>query len=76
LPLPFAFAVAVVAVAVAFAFVYAPIPAPQTIFQAFTQQNRMSSPQTHQKPNNPFLINKIKLPPKWFLVMLNPVQLN
>jgi hypothetical protein len=32
------------------AFVYAPIPPPQTIFHAFTQQNRMSSPQHPQKP--------------------------
>jgi hypothetical protein len=35
----------------------------------------MSSPQTHQKTNNFNLINKIKLSQKWFLVMVNPVQL-
>ncbi len=32
--------------------IHAPIPPPQTIFHAFTQQNRMSSPQTHQKSSN------------------------
>jgi hypothetical protein len=58
------------------AFVYAPIPTPQTIFHAFTQQNRMSSPQTRQKANNSIPTNKIKLSSKWFLVMVNPVQLN
>jgi hypothetical protein len=55
-------------------FIYAPIPHPQTIFHAFTQQNHLSSPQTHQKTNNPNPINKIKLSPKWFLVMVNPVK--
>jgi hypothetical protein len=44
--------------------VYAPIPTHKTIFHAFTQQNRMSSPQTHQKTNNPNSINKIKLSQK------------
>jgi hypothetical protein len=34
---------------------------PQTIFHAFTQQNRMSSPPIHQKANNPSPINKIKV---------------
>jgi hypothetical protein len=53
--------------------VYAPIPTPQTIFRAFTQQNRMSSPQTPPKTNNSNLINKIKLSPKRFLVMVNPI---
>jgi hypothetical protein len=56
--------------------VYAPIPTPQTIFHVFTQQKRMSSPQPHQKTNKPSLINKIKVSQKWFLVMVNPVQLN
>jgi hypothetical protein len=50
-------------------------PHPQTIFHAFTQQNRMSSPPTHPKTNNPNPISKIKLSPKRFLVMVNPVQL-
>ncbi len=39
-------------------------PHPQTIFHAFTQQNRMSSPQPHQKTNNSNPINKIKLSSK------------
>ena len=56
--------------------IHAPIPTPQTIFHAFTQQNRMSSPQTHQKTNNSLPINKIKVCQKWFLVMVNQVQLN
>jgi hypothetical protein len=56
------------------AFVFAMIPHPQTIFHAFTQQNRMSSPQTHPKTSNPIPINKIKLSQKWFLVMVNPVE--
>ncbi len=51
-----------------------PIPHPQTIFRAFTQQNRMSSPPNPQKTNNPLPINKIKLSPKRFLVMVNPVE--
>ena len=51
-------------------------PDPQTIFRAFTQQNRMSSPPNTTKTNNPNPINKIKLSPKWFLVMVNLVQLN
>ena len=46
---------------------------PQTIFHEFTQQNRMSSPQTHQKTNNSNHIYKIKLSPKRFLVMVNPI---
>jgi hypothetical protein len=50
-------------------------PHPQTIFPAFTQQNRMSSPPTHQKSNNSNSINKIKLSPKRFLVIVNQVQL-
>ena len=49
-------------------------PITQTIFHAFTQQNRMSSPQTDTKTSNPIPINKIKLSPKWFLVMVNPVK--
>jgi hypothetical protein len=53
-----------------------PNSTPQTIFHAFTQQNRMSSPQTHQKTNNSNSINKIKLSSKRFLVIVNPVQLN
>jgi hypothetical protein len=51
-------------------------PHPQTIFPAFTQQNRMSSPQTPPKTNNPNPINKIKVSQKRFLVMVNQVQLN
>jgi hypothetical protein len=39
---------------------FAMIPHPQTIFHAFAQQNRMSSPQTHPRTNNPSPINKIK----------------
>jgi hypothetical protein len=35
----------------------------------------MSSPQTPPKPHNPNPINKIKLSPKRFLVMVNQVQL-
>jgi ribonuclease D len=58
------------------AFIQAPIRHPKTIFHAFTQQNRMSSPQTSQKTHNPNPTNKIKLSQKWFLVMVNPVQLN
>ncbi len=46
------------------ACIHAPIPHPPTIFHAFTQQNRMSSPQTRQKNHNPSPINKIKLSPK------------
>jgi hypothetical protein len=46
----------------------------KTIFHAFAQQNRMSSPQTPQKTNNPSPINKIKLSEKWFLVMSNLVE--
>jgi hypothetical protein len=53
---------------------YAPIPHPKTIFHAFTQQNRMSSPQTYSKTNNPNPTNKIKVSQKWFLVMVNPVK--
>jgi len=64
-----------VVVVVAFAFVYALFPTPQTIFHAFTQQNRMSSPQTYQKSRNPINLNKIKLSQKRFLVMVNQVQL-
>jgi hypothetical protein len=56
--------------------VYAPIPTLQTIFHAFTQQNRVSSPQPREKTNNSSPINKIKLWPKRFLVMVNQVQLN
>ena len=41
-----------------------------------TQQNRMSSPPTPPKTRNPINLNKIKLSPKRFLVMVNPVQLN
>jgi hypothetical protein len=52
----------------------APIPTLQTIFHAFTQQNRMSTPQTHQKSHNPMTINKIKVSPKRFLVMVNQVK--
>jgi hypothetical protein len=51
-------------------------PPPQTIFHAFTQQNRMSSPQAHQKTNNSNPIKKIKVSQKRFLVMVNQVQLN
>jgi hypothetical protein len=54
--------------------VYAQIPHPQTIFHAFAQQNRMSSPQAHLKPRKPSSINKIKVPVKWFLVIVNPVK--
>jgi hypothetical protein len=50
-------------------------PHPQTIFHAFTQQNRMSSPQTPPKTHNINPINNIKVSQKWFLVMVNPVQL-
>jgi hypothetical protein len=50
--------------AVVLAFVYAPIQHLQTIFHAFTQQNRMSSPQTPPKPYNYNQPNKIKLSPK------------
>jgi hypothetical protein len=35
----------------------------------------MSSPPNHQKTRNEFYINEIKLSPKWFLVIVNPVQL-
>jgi len=35
----------------------------------------MSSPPTHQKTNNSNLINKIKLSPKRFLVMVNPIYI-
>jgi hypothetical protein len=41
-----------------------PFHHPQTIFHAFAQQNRMSSPQTHQKTNNSNPINKIKVSAK------------
>jgi hypothetical protein len=41
--------------------VYAQIPHPQTIFHAFTQQNRMSTPQIPQETNNSNPINKIKV---------------
>jgi hypothetical protein len=34
----------------------------------------MSSPQTHQNPNNPNPINNINLSAKWFLVMVNQVK--
>jgi hypothetical protein len=56
--------------------VYAPNPTSQTIFHAFTQQNRMSSPLTHPKSRNQINLNKIKLSSKRFLVMVNQVQLN
>jgi hypothetical protein len=32
------------------------------------------APQTQQNLNNPNPINNIKLSPKWFLVMVNPVK--
>jgi hypothetical protein len=56
------------------AFVFAVIRHPQTIFHAVAQQNPRSSPQTSHKTNNPSPINKIKLSPKRFLVMVNPVK--
>jgi hypothetical protein len=54
--------------------VYAPIPTLQTIFHAFIQQNRMSSPPNPPKSRNPSNLNKIKVSQKRFLVMVNPVE--
>ena len=56
--------------------VYAQSQPPKLFFTLLLSKIAWSSPQTAQKPDNYNPINKIKLWPKRFLVMVNQVQLN